>query len=66
MKGKFSHPPVLTHTYIYDCHSQKNMSFPMKEPKVLLEFFWGFAYQGKDVVFRFIIECNSSLRDFGP
>jgi hypothetical protein len=24
-----------------------------------------FAYQGKDIVFRFIIEC-SSLRDFGP
>jgi hypothetical protein len=25
----------------------------------------GFAYQGKDIVFRFIIEY-SSLRDFGP
>jgi hypothetical protein len=24
----------------------------------------GLAYQGKDIVFRFIIEC-SSLRDFG-
>jgi hypothetical protein len=24
------------------------------------------AYQGKDIVFKFIIECNSSLRDFGP
>ncbi len=26
---------------------------------------FGFAYQGKDIVFRFIIEY-SSLRDFGP
>jgi hypothetical protein len=29
-------------------------------------FFIGFAYQGKDVVFGFIIEYNSSLKDFGP
>jgi hypothetical protein len=27
--------------------------------------FIGLAYQGKDIVFRFIIEC-SSVRDFGP
>jgi hypothetical protein len=27
--------------------------------------FVGFAYQGKDIVFSFIIEY-SSLRDFGP
>jgi len=27
--------------------------------------FVGLAYQGKDIVFRFIIEYNS-LRDFGP
>jgi len=27
--------------------------------------FIGLAYQGKDIVFRFIIEY-SSLRDFGP
>jgi hypothetical protein len=27
--------------------------------------FVGFAYQGKDIVFRFIIEY-SSLMDFGP
>jgi hypothetical protein len=26
--------------------------------------FVGFAYQGKDIVFRFIIEYYSSLRDF--
>jgi hypothetical protein len=28
-------------------------------------FFVGLGYQGKDIVFRFIIEY-SSLRDFGP
>jgi hypothetical protein len=28
-------------------------------------FICGLAYQGKDIVFRFIIEY-SSLRDFGP
>jgi hypothetical protein len=28
-------------------------------------FFWGIAYQGKDIVFKFIIEYTS-LRDFGP
>jgi hypothetical protein len=29
--------------------------------------FIGLAYQGeKDIVFRFIIEYSSSLRDFGP
>jgi hypothetical protein len=27
--------------------------------------FVGLAYQGKDIVFRFVIEY-SSLRDFGP
>jgi hypothetical protein len=27
--------------------------------------FVGLAYEGKDIVFRFIIEYNS-LRDFGP
>ncbi len=28
-------------------------------------FFFGLAYKGKDIVFRFIIKY-SSLRDFGP
>jgi hypothetical protein len=28
--------------------------------------FVGLAYQGKDIVFRFIIEYIVSLRDFGP
>jgi hypothetical protein len=32
---------------------------------VCLLLFVGIAYQGKDIVFRFIIEY-SSLRDFGP
>jgi hypothetical protein len=31
----------------------------------LICFIVGLAYQGKDIVFRFIIEY-SSLRDFGP
>jgi hypothetical protein len=31
----------------------------------LTKIFIGLAYQGKDIVFRFIIEY-SSLRDFGP
>jgi hypothetical protein len=30
----------------------------------LLHSFVGLAVQGKDIVFRFIIEYNSSLRDF--
>jgi len=30
-----------------------------------LNTFVGLAYQGKDIVFRFIIEY-SSLKDFGP
>jgi hypothetical protein len=33
--------------------------------KSFLLLFVGHAYQGKDIVFRFIIEHNS-LRDFGP
>jgi hypothetical protein len=28
--------------------------------------FVGFAYQGKDIVFRFIIDYIVALRDFGP
>ncbi len=28
--------------------------------------FVGLPYPGKDIVFRFIIEYYSSLRDFGP
>ncbi len=32
---------------------------------MLLVNFVGLAYQGKDIVFRFIIEY-SSLKDFGP
>ncbi len=32
---------------------------------MLARCFIGLAYQGKDIVFRFIIEYNS-LREFGP
>jgi hypothetical protein len=31
----------------------------------VIRSFVGLAYQGKDIVFKFIIEYNS-LRDFGP
>jgi hypothetical protein len=39
----------------------------MKTTKVTQQYFFvfGLAYQGKDIMFRFIIEY-SSLRDFGP
>jgi hypothetical protein len=40
------------------------MSSPLMVHKDLLQFV-GFAYQGQDIVFRFIIEY-SSLREFGP
>ncbi len=29
-------------------------------------YFVGLAYKGKDIVFRFIIEYSSLIRDFGP
>jgi hypothetical protein len=32
---------------------------------ILTHNFVGLAYQGKDIVFKFIIKYNS-LRDFGP
>jgi hypothetical protein len=31
-----------------------------------LIFFLRLSYQGKDIMFQFIIEYSSSLRDFGP
>jgi hypothetical protein len=37
----------------------------MEHPKTWNPSFVGLAYQGKNIVFRFIIEY-SSLRDFGP
>jgi len=33
---------------------------------VLFSQFLGLAYQGKDIVFRFIMEYTSSFMDFGP
>jgi hypothetical protein len=45
---------------------QKTRRF-FHENRRFFEIFLGFAYQGKDIiVFRFIIEYYSSLRDFGP
>ncbi len=39
-----------------------HLSFSMS---VQNKLFVGFVYQGKDIVFRFIIEYSSSM-DFGP
>jgi hypothetical protein len=33
---------------------------------ILGNYFVGLAYQGKDIVFKFIIEYSSLIRDFGP
>jgi hypothetical protein len=41
-------------------HPMRQGSLHSQEPN-----FVGLAYQGKDIVFRFIIEYDSS-RDFGP
>ncbi len=38
----------------------------MEVAKIIEEYLiFGLAYQGKDIVFRFIIEYYSSSRDFG-
>jgi hypothetical protein len=42
---------------------QLQVWFEIKVP--ILKMSIGLAYQGKDIVFRFIIEY-SSLKDFGP
>jgi len=45
---------------------RKNEIFRLGKRQVpITSFFIGLAYQGKDIVFGFIIEY-SSLRDFGP
>jgi hypothetical protein len=36
-----------------------------RREKLVVKVFVGLAYQGKDIVFRFIIEY-SNLMDFGP
>jgi hypothetical protein len=43
----------------------RNANCVMSLAHVNTHGFLAFAYQGKDIVFRFIIEY-SSLRDFGP
>jgi len=51
------------------CYTLKGLVRNMYKHAMLnvhnLLHFIGLAYQGKDIVFRFIIEY-SSLRDFGP
>jgi hypothetical protein len=42
-----------------------SLTFPIFEFQKLTWIFIGLAYQGKDIMFRFIIEY-SSLTDFGP
>ncbi len=39
--------------------------YQVNEDKDIILTFFGFAYQGKGIVLRFIIEY-SSLREFGP
>jgi hypothetical protein len=39
-----------------------NTKYPSMAPNRILAF----AYQGKDIVFKFILEYSSSLRDFDP
>jgi len=46
---------------LLDTHATKK---PLMNYILLSEFF-GLAYQGKDIVFRFIIQYRS-LMDFGP
>jgi hypothetical protein len=41
-----------------------NVFMSLKKNSHFITLFVGLAYQGKDIVFRFIIEY-SSLRDFG-
>jgi len=54
-------PPWLFTTPTPHPHSPQRWS----NTSMLGYGFVSLAYQGKDIVFRFIIEC-SSLRDFGP
>jgi hypothetical protein len=44
---------------------ERNLSTKEGRLFVWYVLFLGFAYKGKDIVFRYIIEY-SSLRDFGP
>jgi hypothetical protein len=45
--------------------AQFNTRSPLVQYIDWSRWFVGLAYQGKDIVFRFIVEY-SSLRDFGP
>ncbi len=54
------------HAIMYQTKKPSNLFANFKDPKLMISFFAGLAYyQGKkDIVFRFIIEYSSSLRDF--
>jgi hypothetical protein len=59
-------PPPLMRYIMWWCSLTRNYSHLLLQKEALLILlFISFAYQGKDIVFRFIIEY-SSLRDFGP
>jgi hypothetical protein len=47
----------------YEISNSQN--WDLQKP-LFFEYFIGLAHQGKEIVFRFIIEYSSSLRDFGP
>ncbi len=55
-----------TYSSLTSCQIQSQAwNVPIAKATTTAMSFIGFAYQGKDIVFRFIIEYNS-LRDFGP
>ncbi len=52
-------------SYLSELTTQCVMAIYKQDSNTLLVHFVGLAYEGNDIVFRFIIEY-SSLRDFGP
>jgi hypothetical protein len=59
-------PPPFMRYHVMMLSNQK-LFWPalLQKEAVLILLFFGIAYQGKNIVFRFIIEY-SSLRDCGP
>jgi hypothetical protein len=58
---------VLVYVLVSHSHALPPANFATIAPLILNDLgqFVGLVYQGKDIVFRFIVEY-SSLRDFGP
>jgi hypothetical protein len=59
------HTHALTLQYIFLALYKISFWDSMKTQNKMTTEFIGLAYQGKDIVFRFIIEYSSSFRDFG-